>query len=124
MAKKKILLVDDEVIITRTLKVYLDGTGSYEVRAENDPTKALKAARDFKPDLILLDVVMPDLEGGQVAEQIRGDEALKATPIIFLTSLVQREEVRQSGGHIGGFPFLAKPIDPALVIEVIESVLG
>lgn len=123
-AKKKILLVDDEAIITRTLRVYLEGTGAYEVRAENQSTKALAAAREFKPDLILLDVVMPDLEGGEVAALIRADDALKGTPIVFLTALVQRREVRQSGGEIGGFPFIAKPIDPDMVIQVIEAILG
>jgi len=124
MTKKKILLIDDEAIITRTLKIFLEGTGSYEVRAENQATKALQAAREFKPDLILLDVVMPDLEGGEVAAQIREDNGLKATPIVFLTALVQRREVRQSGGEIGGFPFIAKPIDPDMVVKVIESHLG
>lgn len=122
--KKKILLVDDEAIITRTLKTFLEGTGAYEVRAENRATKAVQAAREFKPDLILLDVVMPDLEGGEVAALLRADEALKQTPIVFLTALVQRREVRKSGGEIGGFPFIAKPIEPNIVIEVIEGILG
>ena len=123
-AKKKILLVDDEVIVTRTLKLFLDGTGLYEVRAENDATKAVQTARDFKPDLVLLDVMMPELEGGEVAAQMREDDALKDTPIVFLTALVQRQEVRTSGGGIGGFPFIAKPIEPANVIQVIESIIG
>jgi two-component system, OmpR family, response regulator len=120
-SRKRILVVDDEVIITRTLRVFLEGTGSYEVRTENSSTKALQAAREFKPDLILLDIVMPDVEGGEVAAQIQGDRDLTGTPIVFLTSLVQKREVRQSGGEIGGFPFIAKPIDPKVVLAVIES---
>lgn len=120
-AKKRILVVDDEVIITRTLKVFLEGTGTYEVRTENSSTKALQAAREFMPDLILLDIVMPDVEGGEVAAQIRDDPDLKGTPIVFLTSLVQQREVRKSGGEIGGFPFIAKPIDPKVVLAVIET---
>lgn len=124
IGRKRILLVDDELFITRTMQTFLEGTGGFEVRAENHAGKALKAARDFKPDLILLDVVMPDIDGGQVAALIRADDALKGIPIIFLTSLVSRGEVRESGGDIGGFPFIAKPIDPKTVLKVIGSVLG
>ena len=124
IGKKRILLIDDELIITRTMQTFLEGTGQFEVRAENHAAKALKAAREFKPHLILLDVVMPEFDGGQVAELIRADELLKAVPIVFLTSLVSRGEVRESGGDIGGFPFIAKPIDPKAVMKVIESVLG
>lgn len=124
IGRKKILLVDDELIITRTMQTFLEGTGGFEVRAENHAAMALRAAREFKPDLILLDVVMPELDGGEVAGLIRADDALKGTPIIFLTSLVSRGEVRESGGDIGGFPFIAKPIDPKTVLKVIGSVLG
>lgn len=122
--KKKILLVDDEVIVTRTLKIFLDGTGAYEVRVENQATKAVQAARQFKPDLILLDVMMPELEGGEVAALLQEDEALKRIPVVFLTALVQRREVRESGGAIGGFPFIAKPIEPQVVVDTIEAILG
>jgi two-component system, OmpR family, response regulator len=122
--KKKILVVDDEIIITRTLKKFLDGTGAYEVQVENQSTKALDVAREFKPDLIILDVQMPDLEGGELASLIQEDEAVKQTPIVFLTALVQRREVRQSHGAIGGFQFIAKPLEPKMVIDTIESVLA
>jgi len=119
-AKKRILLVDDEATITRTLKLYLEGTGSYEVRAENRGSTAVQAAREFKPDLILLDVAMPDMDGGEVAAQVRADDALKGTPIVFLTALVKKQEVVGSGGDIGGYPYIAKPLEPEKVIEVIE----
>src|SRR5712691_3253920 len=99
--KKRILLVDDEATITRTLKLYLEGTGAYEVRAENRGSAALEAARTFKPDLILLDVAMPDMDGGDVAAQIRGDEALKDSPIVFLTALVKKQEVVATGVSLG-----------------------
>lgn len=123
-AKKRILVVDDEIIITRILKTYLDGTGNYDVMVENQATRALQLAREFQPDLILLDIQMPQLEGGELASLIQEDEALKGTPIAFLTALVQRREVRQSGGMIGGFPFIAKPFDPKIVIDTIETVLA
>ena len=122
--KKRILVVDDELMITGILNTFLGGTGAYEVQVENHATKALQTARQFKPDLILLDVHMPELEGGEVAALIREDKALKDTPIVFLTALIQRGEVRQSGGIIGGFPFIAKPLDPKMVDDTIREVLA
>lgn len=119
-AKKRILLVDDEATITRTLKLYLEGTGAYEVRTENRGSAALKAAQEFRPNLILLDVAMPDMDGGEVAEQIATDDLLKGTPIVFLTALVKRQEVIAAGGDIGGYPYIAKPLEPDKIIEVIE----
>ena len=120
---KRILIVDDEMIITRTLKKFLEGTGQYQVQTENQSTNALTAARKFHPDLIILDIHMPQLEGGELASLLREDETLKGTPIVFLTALVQRREVRQSGGMIGGFPFIAKPLDTKMVIDTIATVL-
>src|SRR5258706_15639749 len=86
MLPKKILVVDDEVTITRLLKLNLEKTGAYVVREENRGAKAYAAAREFKPDLILLDVMMPDLDGGEVAAQLQADPLMKGIPIIFLTA--------------------------------------
>ncbi len=121
MEKKRIMLVDDEAIITRTLKLYLEATGAYEVVAENEGTKAVQTAREFRPHLILLDIMMPDIDGPEVAAQMREDDALSATPIVFLTALVKKDEVDSGGGTIGGYPFLAKPIEPEKVVECIEQ---
>ena len=120
MGKKRILLVDDEAVVTRTLQLYLEDTDKFEVRAENEGSRAVEAARAFKPDLILLDLVMPDTDGAAVAEEIRDDPDLKDTPIVFLTALVSKAEVGPDGTTIGGNPFLAKPVDPDKVIECIE----
>lgn len=66
MQPKRILMIDDEVAFTNLVKVNLERTGRYEVRVENRPLCALAAALEFKPDAILLDVVMPELDGGQI----------------------------------------------------------
>ncbi len=121
MEKKRIMLVDDEAIITRMLKLYLEGTGAYEVVTENEGTKAVQTARKFRPHLILLDIMMPDIDGPEVAALIRDDDVLNATPIIFLTALVKKDEIDSGGGTIGGYPFLAKPIEPEKVVECIEE---
>jgi len=120
MHKKRILLVDDEATITRTLKLYLEGTGNYEVLAENQGSRALATARKFRPDVILLDLVMPDTDGSEVAEQLRDDEILCTTPVVFLTALVRPGEVADADGAIGGYQFIAKPLDPERIVACVE----
>jgi DNA-binding response OmpR family regulator len=122
--KKRILVVDDEASITRLLKLNLEQTNQYAVRAENDATLALAAAEEFQPDLILLDVMMPDLDGGQLAGRFQAHPSLKSVPIVFLTAAATKKEVYARGGRVGGLPFLAKPVDLAEVVACIEQHLG
>src|SRR5438046_7807256 len=123
MVPNKILVVDDELSITRLLKLNLEKSGSFTVREENLGANCLAAARDFKPDLILLDVMMPDLDGGTVAAQIKADHLLKDIPIVFLTAVVKQEEVKARDGLIGGFPYIAKPLNMRGVLSAIEKYL-
>jgi two-component system, OmpR family, response regulator len=124
MVKKKILVVDDEASITRLLKLNLEKNGAFMVRTENEGTKAVAAAREFKPDLILLDVMMPDIDGGDVAAIIQADPLLRDVPVVFLTAAVKKEELDAKGGMIGGFPYIAKPLDVKGVTAVIERTLA
>ncbi len=119
MGKKRILLIDDEPSFTRMLKLNLEETGAYEVRVENRGTQGLAAARQFKPDLILLDIVMPDLSGGEVAFEIKNDRTTKDTPIVFLTAAAKKEDE----GIIGGCNIIAKPVTVEEVIDCIERTL-
>ena len=84
----------------------------------------LTAAKDFLPDMIFLDVIMPDVDGGEVAAQIRAEAKLKDTPIVFLTAGVSKEATRTRGDVIGGRTFLAKPVTVEEVIRCIEKQLG
>ena len=121
MGKKKVLLVDDEESLTKLIKLNLEATGQFEVAIENHGTQAVKAARTFRPDIILLDVVMPDMEGSDVAQHIKEDAMLRSIPIIFLTATVTAEEVTQAGGTIGGETFLSKPVNVQQLIDAIGS---
>ena len=123
MEKKRILIVDDESGFTRLLKLTLEKTGNYTVLEENDGTRACEAARTFKPDLILLDIVMPKIDGGDVASQLSADPQLKGLRIVFLTAIVSKKEA-VPGGMIGGFPFLAKPITLEGLIKCIQENLA
>ena len=124
MAGKKILIVDDEVGFTRLIKLNLEQTGKFEVKTENQGSQALNTARDFKPDLILLDIIMPDMDGSTVANQMKNDPSMKNIPILFLTALVKEREIQSTDGTIGGFNFISKPITTEELVGNIEKVLG
>jgi two-component system, OmpR family, response regulator len=117
---RRILIIDDDVDTTHLVKVILERTGHYLVLEENDASKAYQSARDFRPDLILLDIVMPETDGGEVAARIEADPQLQNTPIIFLTALVTRAEAK-NGLNIQGHPFLAKPVSIPELIDAIQE---
>ena len=119
--KKRILLVDDEKSFTSLLQLNLEETGRYEVRVENWAEDAFQAAKQFQPDLILLDIIMPRMPGGNVAALIKEDPELKATPIVLLTAAVRKHQVEENEGIICGFPCLAKPVSLETVVEAIEK---
>lgn len=122
--KKRILVVDDEVSATRLLKLNLEQTNQFVVRTENDPSHALAAAIEFQPDLILLDVLMPGIDGGELASLFQAHPSLKSVPIVFLTAAATKTEVRRRGGRIGGLPFLAKPVDLNEVLACLRRHLA
>ena len=124
MAKKKILIVDDEVGFTNLVRLNLEETGKYEVKEENEGAKGLQAARAFRPDMIFLDIIMPDMQGSDVARLIKEDASLRNIPIVFLTAIVSAEETDSHGGMIGGNPFLAKPVSTDTLVEYIEKTLA
>ena len=122
--KKRILVVDDDISITRLLKLNLEATHRFTVRTENDAKAALAAAEEFQPDLIFLDVLMPDLDGGQLASQFQASSKLKGVPIVFLTAAATKKEVYARGGKVGGLPFLAKPVDLSEVLACLNQHLS
>jgi CheY-like chemotaxis protein len=122
--KKRILVVDDEVALTRMVKLNLEQTGDYEVRTENQGSMAIPAAREFNPDLILLDVMMPDMTGDEVSAQLKEDDQLQHIKYIFMTAIVTKEETAEMGNQIGGNEFLAKPVKAEELIATIERVLA
>jgi two-component system OmpR family response regulator len=121
--KKKILVVDDEVILTKMVKLNLERTGNYEVHTENEGSKALQAVRDFKPDLIFMDVMMPDMSGDEVIAEIRDDPKLSEIPYVFMTAIISKAETEDMGNTIGGNEFLAKPVKTEEIIATIERIL-
>jgi two-component system, OmpR family, response regulator len=121
MQRKRILVLDDDVSMTRLLKLHLDNTGRYEVRVENHGSRALSAALEFRPDLILLDLVMPDLGGEEILGAIDAEEALRGVTVLLLTASAPD----QAGGHrVAALPRVTKPVRAAALIESIEGHLA
>jgi CheY-like chemotaxis protein len=123
MNKKRILLVDDEATFTRLIQRHLEGTGKFEVRCENRSVQVAATAREFRPDLVVLDVIMPDKDGGEVAAELRAEEGFSQLPVIFLTAIVSKEHVKRQGEVIGGQTFLAKPVSVPDLVRHIEAKL-
>ena len=119
--KKRILLVDDEPFLTSLLRMNLEDIGSYEVREENNSVHAMDTIQEFRPDLILLDVMMPDLDGADIIYRLKNDQRLKHIIVVFHTATVRRTELDAHGGVISGYPFLPKPASTEQVIEIIEK---
>lgn len=119
--KKRVLVVDDEMDFTHMVKMVLEMTGDYTVREVVYAASVLEMAREFKPDVILLDCMMPGMDGGEVAAQIQNDPALKDTPFIFLTATVAAPEKSGSGCFGGEQTFLPKPIQLDGLIACIEE---
>lgn len=121
MPKKKILVVDDQELFTRLVKLNLEGSGDYEVRTENKGANALAAAKEFKPDIILLDILMPDMSGSEALKQIKADPITRNIAVVFVTALVKKENMPVPGGTIDGQPFIAKPARTKEIIACIEK---
>mgnify|MGYP002639845708 CR=1 FL=1 len=110
VAKKRVLVVDDEASVTRVLVEFLEKTGLYEVMAVNEPETAMDAARRFLPDLFILDIIMTSIDGGELLTALNEIEGLVDTPAIFVTGALSKSEAGANGYHLAGQPVIAKPV--------------
>lgn len=117
---KKILVIDDEKDLCWFIKLNLEEDKQYEVIVANSGIEGIKKAKKESPDLILLDILMPNMEGSEVAEKLANYSQTKDIPIIFLTAIVRREEAERT---IGGKRFIAKPVETEKLKASIEEVL-
>jgi CheY-like chemotaxis protein len=119
--RKKILIIDDEPEFTKSVRLTLEARKIYEVCEVNNPVLALEVASNFMPDLILLDFVMPEIDGGDLYSEFKADPLLKHIPIVFLTAIVTNKEVCEHYGHINNLLFIAKPVCEENLVNVIED---
>ena len=121
--KKRILVLDDEMDFVNVMKMTLQMTGKYEVRTTVRSTTFLQVAQDYRPDLILLDCMMPGMDGGEIAAQIQADPVLKDTPFMFLTATADEPETRPSGCYDGEQTYLPKTMELDDLFKFIEAKL-
>ena len=119
--KKTILVVDDERDLLDLIEYNLKKEG-YDVLKAEDGLDGIRMAKKYKPDLVLLDIMMPKMGGLEACEQIRADEEIKNTPIIFLTAKSD-EKTEVKGLNLGADDFLTKPISTAKLVSRITAVL-
>ena len=120
---QKILIADDDVETLRLIGLMLQRQG-FEIAAAANGVQALEMSQTISPDLIILDVMMPDIDGGDVAASLAETEELKNVPVVFLTAIVTEEETKPTGSFIGRHTFLAKPVNLKNLITCIENHIG
>jgi CheY-like chemotaxis protein len=119
--KPTLLVVDDDEDVLRALKVKLDRTGRYEVLTATGGKQALRQLRERRPDLIVCDIDMPDMDGGALAASLRQDPTTSTLPLVFLSGLVSPED--SALGAVAGWPMLSKRSPIQDLIKQIDEML-
>jgi CheY-like chemotaxis protein len=119
--KKKVLLIDDDHAVLAFLTAKL--AKRYDVVSTVDARKSIALARSQLPDVILCDIDMPDMSGGDVAAALESDSMTARIPLIYLTALVTPEETQELGGLVGGRPGISKRATVGELVAKIEQVL-
>ena len=122
MAARKILLVDDSETVLQTEQMILEKS-SYELIMARDGEEGVAKALETKPDLILMDVVMPKMNGFEAVRHIRGNKQTRAVPIVMVTSKAEAESM-ETGYESGCSDYIIKPIDSVELLVKVKSLLG
>jgi CheY-like chemotaxis protein len=122
MAAKRILICDDDPVILRLLQVNLELEG-YEVLQAHHGEEALEIAAAEHPDLIILDIMMPRLDGYQTAERLKASDGTKEIPVVFVSAKAQQSDI-EKGKSYGVADYLTKPFDPTDLLEIVERLVG
>nr|MBU1328602.1 response regulator [Candidatus Omnitrophota bacterium] len=121
MDKKRILVVDDEEDILNVLRFRLEAN-NYEVLSASDGQEGLNRARSEKPDLIILDLMLPKLDGYKVCRMLKFDETYKAIPIIIFTARAQKKD-EEIGMEMGADAYISKPFEPDVLLGKMKELL-
>ena len=122
MAKQKILIVEDEESLLKLESILLTSKG-YDVRGVSNGQLALDAIEEERPDLVLLDIMLPEIDGFEVCQRIKDNPETKDIPVIMLTAKKSREDMAR-GEKVGADWYITKPFKSAMVIETIQRFLN
>ena len=119
---KRILVVDDEVQLVEMVKMRLEASG-YEILSAYNGQEGLDKARLEKPDLIILDLMLPKLDGYKVCRMLKFDDKYKSIPIILFTARVQNSD-KEMGTQVGADAYITKPFEPQVLLSKIKELLA
>ncbi|HEY7876229.1 MAG TPA: response regulator [Actinomycetota bacterium] len=122
MAGKRILICDDDPVILRLLQVNLELEG-YEVLQAHNGEEAVEVATAQVPDLVILDIMMPRLDGYQTAERLKSQDGTKEIPIVFVSAKAQQSDI-EKGKSYGVADYLTKPFDPTDLLDIVDRLVG
>lgn len=120
---KKILLADDEEPVRALVAATLKNDNRYQLLEARNGMEALELARRERPDLVLLDVVMPHIDGFEVCRQLKADPATRHITVIMLTALAQEAD-KERGQQVGADGYFTKPFSPLALLNKVDEVLG
>ncbi|MFH1062280.1 MAG: response regulator [Candidatus Omnitrophota bacterium] len=120
MQKKTVLIIDDDENFAKLVALNLEATGKYEVCLVSSTSDNFHEVYNTMPDVILLDIVIGEVDGFRFAQDMKANNDLKHIPIIFVTALVKRDEVKEIEQFFGNIPYLIKPVTTDQLIEAIE----
>ena len=120
---RKILLIEDDEDIRQVSQLVLESLGTFEVATSPSGRDGIEQARHFAPDLVLLDVMMPELDGPDTLRAMRADPQLSGIAVVFMTAKAQPDEIAEYRS-IGALDVIVKPFDPMALCDTIQSIWG
>jgi len=122
-AKKKVFIIDDEKDILFSLSAFLQRNG-YDVRTSDSGEAGLALIRQERPDLLILDLILPDIDGSEIASRLMDDPLTRDLRVVFLTSVMRKAEQHESGSQIGNRCIIAKPCTSEEILACVRDQIG
>lgn len=121
---KKLLIIDDEEFFCRVIKRSLEAKTDFEVLTATQSDEGMRLAKAEKPDIILLDIMMPGMYGTEVAQALSENPVTRSIPIIFITAMINEDDIERGAGISSGKALIAKPVKVDELIDKINAVLS
>lgn len=119
---KKVLIIDDEIFFCRAIKKNLELKDEFQVLSATRGDEGICLAKDEQPDVILLDIMMPGMSGTEVTDMLLADPVTRSIPIIYITAILNEDDIQRGAGIVGGRALIAKPVKIDELVKKINAV--
>ena len=119
---KKVLIIDDELFFCRAIKKNLELKDEFQVLSATRGDEGICLAKDEQPDVILLDIMMPGMSGTEVTDMLLADPVTRSIPIIYITAILNEDDIQRGAGIVGGRALIAKPVKIDELVKKINAV--